>query len=138
MANSLRFLFLKGQKNTKHKNVSAVYHHQVSGPLHLAFEAGGLFRKNIFTKDITLYGEVAPTFKIENQLFYAYVSQGVSYLSKKTNHLVTKYQFPTTVGFGLNSSRGQLGLVYKHLSNGSTSRRNIGADFFGVVVSLKL
>lgn len=98
--------------------------------------SGGYFIDgNVRSGTASWFGETSFGFDIRTPLFiYAKFRQGASLISETDEkHTGTHYQFPTTLSAGIyNNQDAFLGIFYKHFSNGSTDRSNLGRDYIGI------
>ncbi|MCB0801766.1 MAG: acyloxyacyl hydrolase [Flavobacteriales bacterium] len=100
--------------------------------LYMDAEIGGLNPVNFLTSHYTMFGSIGVAFKIKSKPMYAQFIQSVAVISDTNRYLNTHYQFPTTLSGGLWHKNGNIGVFWKHFSNGSGSPFNVGANYLGL------
>lgn len=128
----------EGIKDTKDKYISVSYEKPIYKAI-LGGVAGSAMIFNNYFSGSTLYaGEAFIGVRIEIPAgLYLEALQGVAVISHIDNDLDSLYQFPTTLGLGLQRDQFTLGGFYKHYSNGSAKITNVGKDFVGMTFGFK-
>jgi hypothetical protein len=102
------------------------------------FKAGLIPPENALSNAMPLfYGQASIGLKVEAGWFYAKAFQGVAYFSRTQYGLATKYQFPTTLGAGLQNESYSIGINWVHYSNGTSNYKNSGREYMGIELGFK-
>lgn len=91
---------------------------------------GSLHEGNFFTKDLYGIGEVAVGVDFR---FFKYLGirafQGAALFTGTPKNLSTPWELPTTVDVGFRSDNYGFYVGFKHYSNGTRDRSNVGINF---------
>lgn len=101
---------------------------------------GGLFALNDAGPNTrTWFTGVSLGTGVTGDWYYARVFTGPALVSRTDDHLNTPLEFNTDIEVGLRDKTGvELGLGYKHMSNGGITNPNLGQDFMYLGVKLPL
>ena len=68
---------------------------------------------------------------------FCHMAVGPSWISNPDSELSSHLQFDTEFGFGLQSDKAEIGLIWKHFSNAGLKLPNQGRDFLGLQLRVK-